>query len=126
MSDGALIGTWSPGIGDPSIMGWLTVVLYLVAAPRSFSLARGRNVRVVRREATVWWLFTLGVRPSNRRDGHSSLGGAPQDSVRRGGRWPRRRAARARAHHSWRPAPQTQSRYSLRMLWVAHTNAHSL
>jgi hypothetical protein len=26
------IGHWSPGIGDPSPVGWLTVVLYLLAA----------------------------------------------------------------------------------------------
>jgi len=27
-----LIGTWSPGIGDPSVGGWLTVALYFAAA----------------------------------------------------------------------------------------------
>lgn len=27
-----LIGNWSPGIGDPTVMGWLTVVAYFVAA----------------------------------------------------------------------------------------------
>lgn len=27
-----LIGSWSPGIGDPSLGGWLTVLLYFVAA----------------------------------------------------------------------------------------------
>jgi len=26
------IGSWSPGIGDPNVVGWLTVVLYLVAS----------------------------------------------------------------------------------------------
>jgi hypothetical protein len=26
------IGSWSPGIGDPTIFGWLTVLAYLVAA----------------------------------------------------------------------------------------------
>jgi hypothetical protein len=26
------IGNWSPGIGDPSLVGWLTVVAYLLAA----------------------------------------------------------------------------------------------
>lgn len=26
------IGTWSPGIGDPNVVGWLTVVAYLLAA----------------------------------------------------------------------------------------------
>ena len=27
-----LIGNWSPGIGDPSMGGWLTVVMYFIAA----------------------------------------------------------------------------------------------
>ena len=27
-----LIGNWSPGIGDPSVGGWLTVALYVAAA----------------------------------------------------------------------------------------------
>jgi hypothetical protein len=26
------LGTWSPGIGDPTLVGWLTVVAYLIAA----------------------------------------------------------------------------------------------
>ena len=30
--DGGWIGNWSPGIGDPSLVGWLTVVAYLLAA----------------------------------------------------------------------------------------------
>jgi len=61
VSDDGLIGSWSPGIGDPSAMGWLTVVLYFYAAYRCFRLARGRNVKLVRREATVWWLFTVAL-----------------------------------------------------------------
>jgi hypothetical protein len=61
VSDGGLIGNWSPGIGDPSIGGWLTVVLYFCAAYGCFRLARGKNVKLVRREASVWWLFTLGL-----------------------------------------------------------------
>jgi hypothetical protein len=31
-SDDGWIGDWSPGIGDPTVMGWLTVVAYLAAA----------------------------------------------------------------------------------------------
>lgn len=31
---------WSPGIGDPTPMGWLTVVLYLAAAFTSYLIAR--------------------------------------------------------------------------------------
>ena len=33
-----LIGNWSPGIGDPSIGGWLTVLLYAAAAWATFRL----------------------------------------------------------------------------------------
>jgi len=61
ISDGALIGSWSPAIGDPSVMGWLTVLMYFYAAHRCFRLARGRAVKLVDREATVWWLFTLAL-----------------------------------------------------------------
>jgi len=35
MNEG-LIGNWSPGLGDPSIGGWLTVLLYVVAALASW------------------------------------------------------------------------------------------
>lgn len=43
-----LIGSWSPGIGDPSFAGWLTVVAYLVAAWlcwRALTRAAGRRGR---------------------------------------------------------------------------------
>lgn len=35
-----LIGKWSPGIGDPSVAGWLTVVLYAAAAWTTWRLLR--------------------------------------------------------------------------------------
>jgi hypothetical protein len=60
VTDG-MIGNWSPGLGDSSIMGWFTVVLYFCAAYRCFRLARDRNVTLVRRERSVWWLFTLAL-----------------------------------------------------------------
>jgi hypothetical protein len=60
VTDG-LIGDWSPGIGDPSIMGWFTVVLYFCTAYRCFALARDKNVTLVRHERSVWWLFTLAL-----------------------------------------------------------------
>jgi hypothetical protein len=34
------VGYWSPGIGDPNVMGWLTVVAYLSAAYLCFSVHR--------------------------------------------------------------------------------------
>lgn len=35
-----LIGNWSPGIGDPSVGGWLTVLLYLAATWAVWRLLR--------------------------------------------------------------------------------------
>jgi hypothetical protein len=34
------IGAWSPGIGDPNVMGWITVVGYLLAAYLCFAVHR--------------------------------------------------------------------------------------
>jgi hypothetical protein len=34
------VGSWSPGIGDPNVMGWVTVVAYLWAAYLCFSVHR--------------------------------------------------------------------------------------
>jgi hypothetical protein len=39
-SNRRLIGDWAPGIGDPSLVGWLTAVLYLVAALLCLRAAR--------------------------------------------------------------------------------------
>ncbi|HVZ33497.1 MAG TPA: hypothetical protein VG963_13790, partial [Polyangiaceae bacterium] len=33
-------GRWHPGIGDPSVLGWLTVVAYFVAAVLAFRALR--------------------------------------------------------------------------------------
>jgi hypothetical protein len=34
------VGSWSPGIGDPNIMGWITVVAYLWASYLCFAVHR--------------------------------------------------------------------------------------
>jgi hypothetical protein len=34
------VGNWSPGIGDPNVMGWVTVVAYLWAAYLCFTVYR--------------------------------------------------------------------------------------
>ena len=34
------VGAWSPGIGDPNVMGWITVVAYLTAAYLCFVVHR--------------------------------------------------------------------------------------
>jgi hypothetical protein len=47
---------WSPGIGDPTFGGWLTVALYLVAAVVCWRVARrlGGTDAGARSEASVW------------------------------------------------------------------------
>jgi hypothetical protein len=55
------IGSWSPGIGDPTPMGWLTVVAYLAAAWQCFQLARGTTTPIPYLERRVWWLLATGL-----------------------------------------------------------------
>ncbi len=48
---------WRPGIGDPTMLGWLTVVCYLLAAVSSYAVAQtlaGSAHAVPRREILVW------------------------------------------------------------------------
>jgi len=47
---------WTPGIGDPTLGGWLTVVLYLVTAAVCWRLARrlGSDGPGLHSEAIVW------------------------------------------------------------------------
>jgi hypothetical protein len=57
------IGSWSPGIGDPTVAGWTTVVLYVAAAWSCYRVAKtigrrsgardGRN-----REFWLWAIFS--------------------------------------------------------------------
>jgi hypothetical protein len=42
-------GRWHPSIGDPSLVGWITVIAYLATA-----LLAGRNARAGARQA-AWW-----------------------------------------------------------------------
>lgn len=43
---------WSPGIGDPTLMGWLTVILYFLAAISCWSTARRLRTAAVDAEDT--------------------------------------------------------------------------
>ena len=59
---------WTPGIGDPSIRGWVTVVLYLACAFVCWRTARKLSEQAPNRteELRIWWcvsvLFTvLGI-----------------------------------------------------------------
>lgn len=70
-SDGeGWIGRWSPGIGDPTPLGWFTVAAYLVAALlclRARRLAREERVAGAQHSSQTFWsvgavgLFGLGV-----------------------------------------------------------------
>ncbi len=60
VSDAGWIGQWSPGAGDPTVAGWLTVVLYLVAAWAAQRTARvSRACRMVARERLFWLLLAV-------------------------------------------------------------------
>jgi hypothetical protein len=58
------VGHWSPGIGDPSAVGWLTVLLYAVAAVVCLLVARKipqgeASAPTSRREVRLWWIFFI-------------------------------------------------------------------
>jgi hypothetical protein len=58
------VGHWSPGIGDPSAMGWVTVALYLAAAWLCFRSARSSRIldrygSHARWEPRLWALFVV-------------------------------------------------------------------
>jgi hypothetical protein len=54
------IGSWSPGIGDPSIAGWLTVVAYFAAAYLCLVVGRRREIKRGS-EAPFWTVLALGL-----------------------------------------------------------------
>jgi hypothetical protein len=56
MSRSGLIGRWSPGIGDPSFMGWLTVLAYFGTAWSCFSVARRLRTRHGNEREAWFWL----------------------------------------------------------------------
>lgn len=57
---GPWVGRWAPGIGDPSLGGWLTVACYLLGAwaCREAARAAGR-CSMPRRERRFWMLLAL-------------------------------------------------------------------
>lgn len=56
-----LIGTWSPGIGDPTIGGWLTVLLYAAAAASVWVLLKRVDFTRREREQWVWRGLLVGL-----------------------------------------------------------------
>jgi hypothetical protein len=57
--EGGWIGYWSPGIGDPTVAGWLTVVLYAVAAVACFRVGRDRGWSLSRREIFIFRVLAI-------------------------------------------------------------------
>jgi hypothetical protein len=72
------IGSWEPGIGDPSLLGWSTVLAYFVAAwqcaraagvalPKDDNLRTvirpkaGEELRSAKRERALWWMLCFGL-----------------------------------------------------------------
>lgn len=56
-----MIGTWSPGLGDPSIGGWLTVLLYAATAASIWMLLRRIDFARQDRERWVWQLLLMAL-----------------------------------------------------------------
>jgi hypothetical protein len=57
------VGSWTPGIGDPTVVGWLTVVAYLAAAVYCYRL-RARfsaNADSLRRRERRFWGLLSGI-----------------------------------------------------------------
>lgn len=58
------IGAWSPGIGDPTLGGWITVALYALAVwacHQVLQSERQRRLRLSSNERTVWRLIMVGM-----------------------------------------------------------------
>ena len=59
--EGGWIGRWSPGIGDPTLAGWLTVALYFAAAFACFRAGRDPWRVMARREFVLYRLLAVGL-----------------------------------------------------------------
>jgi hypothetical protein len=58
------IGSWSPGIGDPSLGGWVTVALYVLAAwacHRVLQSERRRRLNLSSNERIIWRLLMVAM-----------------------------------------------------------------
>lgn len=51
-------GRWHPGIGDPTVYGWITVLFYLLAA--LLSAARIRTLKI-QQQPYLFWLFLAAL-----------------------------------------------------------------
>lgn len=49
-----MVGNWSPGIGDPTIGGWITVLLYVASATSIWVLLKGHNFAHHEHDRRIW------------------------------------------------------------------------
>ena len=61
LSGDGWIGQWSPGIGDPTVMGWLTVALYALGAWYSYRVATTHSNLLRPGEGALWWILVYGL-----------------------------------------------------------------
>jgi len=61
LSGDGWIGRWSPGIGDPTVMGWLTVVLYALGAWECYRVATKHSSLLRPGEGALWWILVYGL-----------------------------------------------------------------
>jgi hypothetical protein len=59
--EGGWLGHWSPGIGDPSFMGWATTFLYLLTSLQCWRLVRRGSRNFQRSERLIWWSLAIGL-----------------------------------------------------------------
>lgn len=59
--DNGWIGGWSPGIGDPTIMGWITVVLYALGVIQCYQVVSRHSKQMLHNESMLWWLLVFGL-----------------------------------------------------------------
>ena len=55
------IGRWSPGIGDPTLVGWATVVLYFLGAWQCYRVATIFTIKLRPYEGVIWWTLVYGL-----------------------------------------------------------------
>ena len=72
------IGAWSPGIGDPTVLGWVTTAAYLIAVSLCFDVSRlmCRRTHEVARERRLWLfqaIFLLGLGVNKQLDFQTAL-----------------------------------------------------
>jgi hypothetical protein len=61
LSGDGWIGRWSPGIGDPTVMGWITVVLYALGTWECYRVVTKHSGLLRPGERKLWWILVYGL-----------------------------------------------------------------